>query len=65
MAQVILAVLVTGTAQARARGVVIASIVKHALLLRNTSVRVARFPENVRSVWHYAATEMINNAIDH
>jgi hypothetical protein len=26
---------------------------------------VARFPENVRSIWHYAATEMINNAIDH
>ena len=26
---------------------------------------VARFPENVRDIWHYAATEMINNAIDH
>ena len=26
---------------------------------------VARVPENVRSIWHYAATEMINNAIDH
>ena len=26
---------------------------------------VARFPENVRNIWHYAATEMINNAIDH
>lgn len=26
---------------------------------------VARFPQNVRDVWHYAATEMINNAIDH
>lgn len=27
--------------------------------------RVADLPENVRNVWHYAATEMINNAIDH
>lgn len=26
---------------------------------------VARFPENVRDIWHYATTEMINNAIDH
>ncbi|HVQ76604.1 MAG TPA: STAS-like domain-containing protein [Candidatus Binatia bacterium] len=26
---------------------------------------VARLPENVRDIWHYAATEMINNAIDH
>lgn len=26
---------------------------------------VARLPENVRNVWHFAATEMINNAIDH
>lgn len=26
---------------------------------------VARFPENVRGIWNYAATEMINNAIDH
>jgi hypothetical protein len=27
--------------------------------------RVASFPENVRDIWHYGATEMINNAIDH
>lgn len=26
---------------------------------------VARFAVNVRDIWHYAATEMINNAIDH
>ena len=26
---------------------------------------VARFPQNVRDIWHYTATEMINNAIDH
>jgi anti-sigma regulatory factor (Ser/Thr protein kinase) len=26
---------------------------------------VAACPENVRNIWHYAATEMINNAIDH
>lgn len=26
---------------------------------------VARFPQNVRDIWQYAATEMINNAIDH
>lgn len=26
---------------------------------------VARLPQNVRDIWHYAATEMINNAIDH
>ncbi len=26
---------------------------------------VARLAQNVRDVWHYAATEMINNAIDH
>ena len=26
---------------------------------------VARLPENVRNIWHYASTEMINNAIDH
>lgn len=26
---------------------------------------LADLPENVRNVWHYAATEMINNAIDH
>jgi hypothetical protein len=26
---------------------------------------VAGLPENVRDIWHYAATEMINNAIDH
>ena len=26
---------------------------------------VAHLPENVRDIWHYAATEMINNAIDH
>jgi predicted nucleotidyltransferase len=26
---------------------------------------VARFPQNVRDIWHYASTEMINNAIDH
>ena len=27
--------------------------------------RVAALPENVRNIWHYGATEMINNAIDH
>jgi len=26
---------------------------------------VADLPENVRDIWHYGATEMINNAIDH
>lgn len=26
---------------------------------------VADLPDNVRNIWHYAATEMINNAIDH
>lgn len=26
---------------------------------------VARFAQNVRDIWHYAATEMINNAIGH
>lgn len=26
---------------------------------------VARFPKNVDSIWNYAGTEMINNAIDH
>ena len=26
---------------------------------------VARLPENVRNIWHYASTEMINNAMDH
>jgi hypothetical protein len=26
---------------------------------------VARFPQNVRDIWQYASTEMINNAIDH
>jgi hypothetical protein len=26
---------------------------------------VAACPDNVRNIWHYAATEMINNAIDH
>lgn len=26
---------------------------------------VARLADNVRGIWHYAATEMINNAIDH
>jgi hypothetical protein len=26
---------------------------------------VARLPDNVRNVWYYASTEMINNAIDH
>jgi anti-sigma regulatory factor (Ser/Thr protein kinase) len=26
---------------------------------------VARLQQNVRDIWHYAATEMINNAIDH
>lgn len=26
---------------------------------------VARLPENVRDIWQYATTEMINNAIDH
>ena len=26
---------------------------------------VARFEQNARDIWHYAATEMINNAIDH
>jgi predicted nucleotidyltransferase len=26
---------------------------------------VARFAQNVRDIWHYSATEMINNAIDH
>jgi hypothetical protein len=26
---------------------------------------VARFPQSVRGIWHYAATEMINNVIDH
>lgn len=26
---------------------------------------VARLPDNVRDIWHYAVTEMINNAIDH
>jgi hypothetical protein len=29
------------------------------------SPMVARFAENVRGIWHYASTEMINNAIDH
>lgn len=27
--------------------------------------QVATLPENVRDIWHYATTEMINNAIDH
>lgn len=27
--------------------------------------RVTGCPENVRDIWHYGATEMINNAIDH
>ena len=26
---------------------------------------VAGFPENVRDIWHYGFTEMVNNAIDH
>ena len=26
---------------------------------------VVRLPENVRNIWYYASTEMINNAIDH
>jgi len=26
---------------------------------------VADLPQNVRDIWHYASTEMINNAIDH
>ena len=26
---------------------------------------VADLPDNVRNTWHYGATEMINNAIDH
>jgi hypothetical protein len=26
---------------------------------------VARLPDNVRNIWYYASTEMINNAIDH
>ena len=26
---------------------------------------VARLPQNVRDIWHYATTEMVNNAIDH
>ena len=26
---------------------------------------VSKLPENVRDIWHYAATEMVNNAIDH
>ncbi len=26
---------------------------------------VAEFATNVRDIWHYASTEMINNAIDH
>ncbi len=26
---------------------------------------VARLPQNARDIWHYAGTEMINNAIDH
>ena len=26
---------------------------------------VARLAQNVRDIWHYAATEMINNAVDH
>lgn len=29
------------------------------------SPMVARLAQNVRDIWHYAATEMINNAIDH
>jgi predicted transcriptional regulator len=27
--------------------------------------QVAALPENVRNIWHFGATEMINNAIDH
>jgi hypothetical protein len=27
--------------------------------------RVADLPQNVRDIWHYAVTEMVNNAIDH
>src|SRR4051812_6489417 len=26
---------------------------------------LVQLPENVRNIWYYAATEMINNAIDH
>lgn len=26
---------------------------------------VADFPENVRDLWHYGVTEMVNNAVDH
>ena len=35
------------------------------LVWRNWFLLVARFAQNVRDIWHYAATEMINNAIDH
>lgn len=32
---------------------------------RDFSAKVADLPENVRDIWSYGATEMINNAIDH
>lgn len=29
------------------------------------ATQVADLPQNVRDIWHYAVTEMVNNAIDH
>lgn len=33
--------------------------------LENVASRLSDLPENVRDMWHYGVTEMINNAIDH
>lgn len=33
--------------------------------LENIAPLLANLPENVRDMWHYGVTEMVNNAIDH
>ncbi|MGH8802483.1 MAG: STAS-like domain-containing protein [Casimicrobiaceae bacterium] len=42
-----------------------AGLQEHLVWRELVSPVVAELPQNVRDIWHYAATEMINNAIDH
>jgi anti-sigma regulatory factor (Ser/Thr protein kinase) len=38
---------------------------EHVIWRNEISPRLDQFPDNVKDIWHYGFTEMLNNAIDH
>lgn len=44
---------------------IVPGLAEHEVWDQHIEPIVAQFPENVMAIWHYAFTEMFNNAIDH